>query len=1208
MPTPEIKAMVEQRRKALQDSTGALQDGHQPSAENDGLWGLALSGGGIRSATFCFGLLKALAHDGSLLRFDLLSTVSGGGYIGSTVGKLFHQASNPRQVRDTAEAIGQADTRWVAWWLRANGRYLIPGGLLDKVFAATLFLRNLVAVHLELGLVGLLLGAALALMNALVWARLAPSWEAAASGRTNWLTAWLSWVLERGSLLAWLPTVWLALLPLGLGAAVLACSYWALRDPPPGKARPSWWKTHLLWTLMALLLWWFRPLQPTPLASEPIPLRWPEDLRWAWLVAFGGTLAWLLASVLTQGLWNWYLARQEQEQDGTTPAQQQFLLRALLRNYLTRWLSWLGLAALAVLVLGLVDRLAWYLAFEGRQAWWAMALATLAALLRLLLPRLVAGSATQRPMVGLSLAGVGHAAGLLLLLMLAVWWVSVADSLVFVSSEQGAAWTATPWLRASFLLLAVSGYAAFTRHNIAFLNRSSLHDFYRARLVRSYLGAANGRRFEPPEQPPGPDVTLKPIRPVPDEPPGGLRVNPVHEVNPWDDLPMESYAPHRHGGPVHLLNVCINQTRSPRGGLFNQDRRGLPLTLGPEGQARVGLRPWQKLAGDQAALTLGTWMSVSGAAVAPGLGSATAPGMAVLTTCAGLRLGYWWDSSPIVQHKKKKHAKPRIKTLMLLDELVGRFDAEARSHWYLSDGGHYENTGAYALLAEEAELIVLADCGADPRYGFEDLENLVRKARIDLQASIEFLRPNPEANPPVPRCFGTLDDLASADSKACIAVARIHYHHSGRRGVLVLVKPNVCSGLPVDLINFKREYPAFPQESTTDQFFSEPQWESYFKLGQALGALLGGDVLRQLPRHIEEYRFVSDDDALVGSRARQTQAPAQAPASGRLPQRIAGPTIAATVSLGAATTIGIPLWQALESLRGERAAAQQLERQSLKEITDLYGKLDRQDNNTALAALAASLLRVADTQCASDTAGWFQRSAMAQCVLQHTRTLCEQTRNVPACDALVRSSDEQPTLCLDAQALGARGDRKPHYWGHDFAPALPSCNAPLGQEAGLFNNKPPDTVLPPAPPPTAPPPPPVPAPGPVAPLPVPAPASSPTAERTACKGRTIYIQIPGPERRADAQRLRQQWQGWGATVPAIEDVNASAARAGRSAPRPYPVTTVLFHDAASKDCAELLFPRPAPDTRAGARQVKPLPAGLKPTPGVIEVWMAPDKP
>jgi len=50
------------------------------------LVGLAFSGGGIRSATFNLGVLQGLAELDLLRRVDYLSTVSGGGYIGSWLG------------------------------------------------------------------------------------------------------------------------------------------------------------------------------------------------------------------------------------------------------------------------------------------------------------------------------------------------------------------------------------------------------------------------------------------------------------------------------------------------------------------------------------------------------------------------------------------------------------------------------------------------------------------------------------------------------------------------------------------------------------------------------------------------------------------------------------------------------------------------------------------------------------------------------------------------------------------------------------------------------------------------------------------------------------------------------------------------------------------------------------------------------------------
>jgi Patatin-like phospholipase len=66
----------------------------EPETRLKGLWAavhglkekraaLCISGGGIRSATFGLGILQGLARCGLLEKFHYLSTVSGGGYIGS---------------------------------------------------------------------------------------------------------------------------------------------------------------------------------------------------------------------------------------------------------------------------------------------------------------------------------------------------------------------------------------------------------------------------------------------------------------------------------------------------------------------------------------------------------------------------------------------------------------------------------------------------------------------------------------------------------------------------------------------------------------------------------------------------------------------------------------------------------------------------------------------------------------------------------------------------------------------------------------------------------------------------------------------------------------------------------------------------------------------------------------------------------------------
>jgi len=92
----EAAALNAAERTAVEDRRRhyALDPGKSSAA------GLALSGGGIRSATFSLGVLVALARRGLLPQFDFLSTVSGGGYFGSFLS-AYLQAPSPQ-----AEPIG----------------------------------------------------------------------------------------------------------------------------------------------------------------------------------------------------------------------------------------------------------------------------------------------------------------------------------------------------------------------------------------------------------------------------------------------------------------------------------------------------------------------------------------------------------------------------------------------------------------------------------------------------------------------------------------------------------------------------------------------------------------------------------------------------------------------------------------------------------------------------------------------------------------------------------------------------------------------------------------------------------------------------------------------------------------------------------------------------------------------------------------------
>ena len=68
------------------------------TSENN-LTGLALSGGGIRSATFSLGVLQALARHDILKFIDYISTVSGGGHIGAGLTWWLSGKTGSRNIR-----------------------------------------------------------------------------------------------------------------------------------------------------------------------------------------------------------------------------------------------------------------------------------------------------------------------------------------------------------------------------------------------------------------------------------------------------------------------------------------------------------------------------------------------------------------------------------------------------------------------------------------------------------------------------------------------------------------------------------------------------------------------------------------------------------------------------------------------------------------------------------------------------------------------------------------------------------------------------------------------------------------------------------------------------------------------------------------------------------------------------------------------------
>lgn len=74
----------------------------------------------------------------------------------------------------------------------------------------------------------------------------------------------------------------------------------------------------------------------------------------------------------------------------------------------------------------------------------------------------------------------------------------------------------------------------------------------------------------------------------------------------------------------------------------------------------------------------------------------------------------------------------------LFQGLFGRGLHEEASWIELTDGGHFDNTGVYELIRRELGLIVMTLASADPNYYRTDLANLIRKVRVDFGAHILF--------------------------------------------------------------------------------------------------------------------------------------------------------------------------------------------------------------------------------------------------------------------------------------------------------------------------------------------------------------------------------------------------------------------------------------------------------------------------------------
>ena len=359
------------------------------------------------------------------------------------------------------------------------------------------------------------------------------------------------------------------------------------------------------------------------------------------------------------------------------------------------------------------------------------------------------------------------------------------------------------------------------------VNEFSLHAFYRNRLVRAYL---------------------RPSRKV-------SRPNPITNFDQDDDIPLAwldgqahkipngpaTLGPYR--GPYVLINTALNLTEASRLGW--QERKAASFVLTPRfcGTNLTQYAPTREyLKQTTEGVNLGTALAISGAAFTSSMGYHSSRPIAFFLSLFNIRLG-WWVGNPANPEKRGKTG-PSIGHFYLLRELFGKTDND--SHYlYLSDGGHFDNLGLYELVRRRCRYIVCCDAAADPGLHFGDLGSTIRKIRIDLGVEIDM----------------NLDMLLRKDGRYS------QWHHAfgvirydkidpqSPAGLLVLIKASLTKNEPADVYEYSISHPAFPHETTLDQFFSESQFESYRRLGEHIGLEVFGAAEQSMGKGADEFFY-----------------------------------------------------------------------------------------------------------------------------------------------------------------------------------------------------------------------------------------------------------------------------------------------------------------------------------------------------------------
>ena len=192
--------------------------------------------------------------------------------------------------------------------------------------------------------------------------------------------------------------------------------------------------------------------------------------------------------------------------------------------------------------------------------------------------------------------------------------------------------------------------------------------------------------------------------------------------------------------PYPLINTCLNLQNPGGEDKFKGAKASDYFLLSP---AFCGSKLSRYVKTDQFPgyqhMTLPAALTISAAAVNPGMGIYSNKLLSILMTLFNVRLGFWVNNP---YFKQPAWLPDRSKYIVwwpsyFFKELFSKIGTKNRK-LNISDGGHIENLAVYELLRRKCRLILAVDAGADPQSTFADLENLSIRARNELGIDISF--------------------------------------------------------------------------------------------------------------------------------------------------------------------------------------------------------------------------------------------------------------------------------------------------------------------------------------------------------------------------------------------------------------------------------------------------------------------------------------